>query len=275
MNKIYRTVYSQVLGAWIAVSELAAAKGKRSGSSRSANAPAAAQGAVWEALLAGGLPLKASVLALTLALPLSGYAATIANGGGSGCGPSYTGLDGTVFTAPGAATMYQTDGSNYYSIVAGCGASGGGFTAVTLFGTGTQVKGNYGTAMGFMAQAGTQATAVGVQATATGNSSVALGLLSQATQTNSVAIGSGGSNTAPTIANSTTAGGAGAVAIGGNATKGAQALAAAGPGGVAVGRQPSQRLCADGGLAAGGGPGPAGAARCGAGAEPALHRQQP
>ncbi|PFH08940.1 type V secretion system putative substrate protein [Collimonas sp. PA-H2] len=101
MNKIYRTVYSQILGTWVAVSELVAAKGKRSGSSRSVGAPAAARGAIWAAFLEGGLPLKPAVVALVLALPLSGYASTIANTGGSGCGPTYTGPDGTVFTAPG------------------------------------------------------------------------------------------------------------------------------------------------------------------------------
>jgi len=33
LNHIFRTIWSEVLSAWVAVSELASAKGKRSGSS--------------------------------------------------------------------------------------------------------------------------------------------------------------------------------------------------------------------------------------------------
>jgi len=32
MNKFYRTVYSELLGTWVAVSEISSARGKRSGS---------------------------------------------------------------------------------------------------------------------------------------------------------------------------------------------------------------------------------------------------
>ena len=138
MNKIYRTVYSQILGTWVAVSELVSAKGKQTGSSRSASMPASAGDTGWRYLLSRDFPLKTSVLALALALPLSGYASTITPVGcNTNIGLTFTGLDGTNTTGT------FTDGSGYYSTVTGCGANGNGKTGVTLFGSGTQVTGNY------------------------------------------------------------------------------------------------------------------------------------
>lgn len=45
MNKIYRTVYSETLGTWVAVSENTAARGKRSSSKTGAAVAAAMLGA--------------------------------------------------------------------------------------------------------------------------------------------------------------------------------------------------------------------------------------
>ncbi|UQS88400.1 hypothetical protein M5C90_22270 [Pseudomonas chlororaphis subsp. piscium] len=184
MNKVYRTVYNHALDTWVAVSELVAAKGKKSGSRCAAGVGIASGDPAWRTSHADGFLLKVLVAALVLVLPLTGHASNIYGSGCSDTTPSqtFTGADTTTRTA------VQTDGSGYYSTVAGCGANGSGKNAVTLFGSGSQVTGNYGTALGFMGSAGIQATAVGVQASAS-DYSIAIGALSKSSAAGAIAIG--------------------------------------------------------------------------------------
>lgn len=125
-------------------------------------------------------------------------------------------------------TSEAIDGSGQFSLTAGCNASGSGQLAATAFGSYAVVTGAAGVAMGASTVAAKWAAAYGVDAAATGIGSLALGAGSVATALNSVSIGSGAGDgiTFRSVADSTQATGSGAIAIGANATRGAQAFAA-------------------------------------------------
>jgi len=76
MNKFYRTVYSELLGTWVAVSENSSARGKRSGS-RVAQAGAASAVLVAGLFAGGGLSPLSSAYGQTL----PEAACTAGNGG--------------------------------------------------------------------------------------------------------------------------------------------------------------------------------------------------
>ncbi|MRT59046.1 hemagglutinin, partial [Enterobacteriaceae bacterium RIT693] len=126
-------------------------------------------------------------------------------------------------TAPGT-TALPADGSGTFSNVIGCNASGNGQDGVSVFGTYAQGTGSGASTFGFFSTAAQWASAFGLSGTATGVASTALGFGARALSNSSVAIGgAGGNGTTPlTPANSTTASGVGAIAIGSNATRGAQ-----------------------------------------------------
>jgi autotransporter adhesin len=125
-------------------------------------------------------------------------------------------------------TSEAIDGSGQFSLTAGCNASGSGQLAAVAFGSYAVVTGAAGVAMGVSTVAAKWAAAYGVDAAATGTGSIALGAGSVATALNSVSIGSGAGDgiTFHSVADSTQATAAGAIAIGANATRGAQAFAA-------------------------------------------------
>ncbi|MGE8449487.1 MAG: YadA family autotransporter adhesin, partial [Pseudomonadales bacterium] len=125
-------------------------------------------------------------------------------------------------------TSEAIDGSGQFSLTGGCNASGSGQLAAVAYGSYAVVTGAAGVAVGVSSVAAKWATAYGVDAAATGTGSIALGAGSVATALNSVSIGSGSGDgtTFQSIANSTQASAAGAIAIGANATRGAQAFAA-------------------------------------------------
>jgi len=198
MNKIHSKVWNRARGQLVVASELVSSNSSGATGGTTAARAGIARPRVLQELLpvARGVLLKSTVAAIVFAVPLFGYASTISNNGGTAACSSatYTGADGVVFTAPGAvANQYQTDGNGYYSLVAGCGATGNSFLAATLFGAGTQVSGNYGSALGFMSQAGAYATAVGTQANASGPGAIAIGTngvkAAQATASSTIAIG--------------------------------------------------------------------------------------
>ncbi|WP_446432624.1 YadA-like family protein [Pseudomonas sp. 1152_12] len=70
----------------------------------------------------------------------------------------------------------------------GCDSNAATFLGATLSGTGLVATGNYATAIGYLSQAGIQATAVGAQATAS-NYSIAIGTLSKTSAAGAIAIG--------------------------------------------------------------------------------------
>ncbi|MDR6935322.1 YadA-like family protein [Luteibacter sp. 3190] len=149
--------------------------------------------------------------ALAFAVPSPVDASVIYTSAGVVCNnttgaQNFVGADGTT------SQSTLTDGSGFYSIVAGCGANGSNALAVTLFGGGSQVTADYGTAVGFLARAGNLATAVGTQAAATGSSSFAAGYNALASGTQALAIG------ALSNGMKTTASGSFSIALGGAAT---------------------------------------------------------
>ncbi|WP_124372703.1 YadA-like family protein [Pseudomonas chlororaphis] len=185
MNKVYRTVYNHALDTWVAVSELVAAKGKRSGSRCVAGVGIASGDSVWGNSLGGGFLLKSLVAALVLVLPLTGHASYSPPSNGSGCGSgavNYTGVDGST------QTRTFGDGSGNTSILSGCDSNATGLVGATLIGTGLVANGKYATAVGYLSVAGIQATALGTQATAA-NYSIAIGALSKTSADGAIAIG--------------------------------------------------------------------------------------
>lgn len=147
-------------------------------------------------------------------------------------------------------TSEAIDGSGQFALTAGCNASGSGQLGATAFGSYAVVTGAGGVAMGVSTQAGKWAAAYGVDAAATGIGSLALGAGSVATALNSVSIGSGAGDgtTFHAVADSTQATAAGAIAIGANATRGAQAFAADA---IAIGGQSSASAAATNAVAIG------------------------
>ncbi|KAB2654884.1 calcium-binding protein [Brucella tritici] len=129
------------------------------------------------------------------------------------------GTNGPGMTAGG---VRDGSGGGTYGWVSGCASTGTGlgYTAIGSFATAT---GTGVTAVGNSAIAtGRFATAVGVEASATGEGSSAYGVGSIASGNNTVAIGGGGASVL-SEADSTRATANGAIAIGVNGTRGAQA----------------------------------------------------
>lgn len=232
MNFIYCKVWSTSLGTWVVASELAKG-GKKS--------KVAKKGL--------GAVLVSSVVLLSLAGP-NAFADTLTPSACAGTGDGNYGP-----TAPGRDAGFITpqnivDGSGDYSIVTGCSANGGGFNAVSLFGSGSRVTGHGGSVFGFQAKAGQWGTALGIDSEASGIGSTAAGFGSFATGSNAVAIGGAVTATsgAQTAANAVRAEGSGSVAIGANATRGAQSKGILS---IAIGGQALTDALADGAIAIG------------------------
>ncbi|MDI1225068.1 ESPR-type extended signal peptide-containing protein [Acinetobacter sp.] len=214
MNKIYKVIWNATLSAWVAVSELAKGKTKSS-------------------------KVTGIVGAATVSLMItfsSDVTANVINTDSNNCITGSNGIVGTI--NPGTTGGQATDGSGTYSTVAGCNAKGNGLSAVTAYGAFSEVTGNAGTAIGHNSQANAFGTAVGVESRATGVGSTALGEGSQSTGQNAVALGGTATGSASgnvvSVANAVTASGSGSVAIGGNATRGAQST---GTDSIAIGGQ--------------------------------------
>ncbi|WP_049117030.1 ESPR-type extended signal peptide-containing protein, partial [Burkholderia cepacia] len=224
MNRTYRSIWNEALGAWVAASEHDSARGKPNKSA----------------------VMVAAVAALVISLPGLAEANTI-----NTQQTCLTGSNGAVGRVnPGGTQNQAGDGSGTYSVVAGCNSNGNGFTGVTVYGAFAQANGNGAVAMGIQSSAALWGVATGLETTASGIGATALGFGSTAAALNSVAIGgAGGNGTTPlSQANSTIASGAGSIAIGSNATKGAQSAASDS---IAVGGQSSVASAATSGIALG------------------------
>jgi autotransporter adhesin len=202
MNNLYRGIWSDSPGAWLAATEITKTHGK--GSFRLS--------AVVAAILAAGLQMTASDASASTYAPANCYSTTTATIG-------QVAVSGT--------NAQPVDGTGPWSNILGCNTSGNGLDAVSVFGTYSQGVGNGAAVFGFSSTAGQWASALGLSANASGTGSTALGFGAQAQSLNSVAIGGAGGDgsTALSAANSTTASGAGAIAIGSNSIRGAQATA--------------------------------------------------
>ena len=150
---------------------------------------------------------------------------TYSSTGSCGSGASSTIGRGTD---PGGTTE-PVNGGGTYSAVAGCSANGGNSLGATVYGAFGKASGEGAATFGFLASAAKWGTALGLESIAAGIASTAAGFGSNATGLNSVAIGGSAANatgtSALTVADSTTASAEGAIAIGSNTTRGAQAKA--------------------------------------------------
>lgn len=248
MNRTHSVVWSSSLNCLVVVSELA----KRG--AKFASLGFKVKGSNSKALSADVICMRSRSGILSLALfgvvSFVPEHATAATYSGSTCTNTNGGttLIGQQSFAP--ANGQPSDGSGTWSSVGGCQATGNGVDAATVFGSYSSVTGVGGMALGFSAAAAKWASAAGLDATATGVGSTALGFGARALNNNSVAIGGAGGNgtTALTVANSTTANADGAIAIGSNATKGANVVAADG---IAIGGQSRVNLNGTAGVALG------------------------
>jgi len=204
------------------------------------------------AVVAGGVvAMLTSTMALT---PLPALANVISTTGTCNSGSGGTvGRIATGGTGNGAGGIgYPTaGGSGTYALAAGCNATvdvsvlGG-----TAYGGFATVTGQGGIAVGFNSQAGTWSLAAGLEARATSAGSTAVGFGSQALSANAIAIGGAGGNgtTALSVANSTIANAPGSIAIGANASRGAQT---GGADSIAIGGQSTVASGATSGIALG------------------------
>ncbi|WP_415868577.1 ESPR-type extended signal peptide-containing protein, partial [Burkholderia ubonensis] len=215
MNKSYRTMWNAALGAWVAVSELVAARGKRK---KSAMARALAVGrcslknvtlvVVVASALIGGLPKKAEAQYTagggTVTGGATGQGHGIAIGGNSG---------GDAVAATPTAIAIGTGGT----VAGAVGSQGGGEVAIGQSATAT---GQYGTAIGSNAGAtGQYSSAFGNNSTASGDSSSVVGFGAAATGSSSTALGQGAKatdNYATALGQGATASLANSVAVGSN-----------------------------------------------------------
>ncbi|MEQ5854263.1 YadA-like family protein [Halomonas sp. EF61] len=199
-------------------------------------------------VLAGGALVSSLGLIAWLGAPTTAQADYILTDGS--CVGATQANDAYVGREPvNRVTQQATDGNGNYSTVAGCNANQGGAAnfAVTAFGAFTTTGGDGALALGFKASATARfASAVGLDTVADAMGATALGFGSNAKGVNAVAIGGASDGTTDgagsaaggtlSLANSTTASGAGSIAIGSNTVKGAQAT---GIGTIALGGESS------------------------------------
>jgi len=181
MNRIFKAVWNESSGAWVAASETSKSKTKRSSSAKLGIAQAAMIGG-----LLAGAPAHAQV-GDDWAAPKAGLmAAPKVSGIYAYAAGENAVANGDQATAIGASS---NAGNLLASAVgANAAASGGGATAVGAF---AQAEGDNASAVGAFAQAnGENAVAVGVAANANDENAIAVGNASVAT-TNAVAVGPG------------------------------------------------------------------------------------
>ncbi|VUT06222.1 YadA-like family protein [Klebsiella huaxiensis] len=244
MNTVYRLVWNASLGIWVAVSELAKARGK--GKSGLRRVRRALPVALLSITLVGS-PGTADAWMVTTAT--TGANASAADGGKV----SNTAL-GNAAVATGTVTLDGTNSGNGEATAVGQSATASGYRSLAL-GAGTEASQEKATAVGFEAKAiqaftlaaGTQASASGYSSTAVGSSSIASGTAATALGHQTTASGAystavGQKSTTGTI---TTASGFGALAVGGGSV-------ASGDNSVAVGYEAeatSSQAIAMGGIA--------------------------
>ncbi|MDP9154544.1 MAG: hypothetical protein M3O74_09875, partial [Pseudomonadota bacterium] len=182
MNKTYKSVWNESLGAWVAASELSRARGKKSGS-------------IAKAMLASAVTLgTAGVASASVSLDGGGFLGPdnirtngIAIGTGSGANNDY-----------GVALGSQAQATGINDIAIGAGTlvksnaltgDGGALGSVGV-GSNAHALASSASAFGGLANAsGLQSTALGSHATASATASTAIGMSAIADRDNTVSIG--------------------------------------------------------------------------------------
>lgn len=240
MNKIYKSVWCETTGTWVATSETARAKTKRGTSRKLAMAHAVLVGA---ALMGGVSAANAAGTAATdyfdatPSLPgltqnaQATAAGTVAAGGGAlAAGTSSAAIgDGAKATDIGTVALGTT------ALASQKGATAIGFSAVAsgisslASGTAAWATADYSTALGGLSSSLARgATALGAYSNAMGINSVAIGYGATAETDNSVAMGAKSSTTADLTTLAVVPTGAGATAVAATAATGEVSVGSAG-----------------------------------------------
>jgi autotransporter adhesin len=222
MNRIFKAVWNETSGTWVAASETSKSKTKRSSSTRKL--------AIAQAAMIGGLLAASSVHAQVSddwAAPRVGLmAAPVMTGVNAYAAGENAVANGNLATAIGANA--KAENLTATAVGANSGASGGGATAVGTF---AQADGDNAVAVGAFAQANSvNAVAVGVSANASEENAIAIGNTSSATA-NAVAIGSNAAangSESMALGNGSVADGALANALGAHASASADGATAVG-----------------------------------------------
>jgi autotransporter adhesin len=182
MNKVYKSVWNESIGAWVAVSENSPARGKRSSRLvKSALASAVAFGAAGEAsasvTLDGGVVVTSPV-GITNGVAIgAGSSANADYGTATGPGAKATGVGDVAMGADAKAysASLTGDAGKLGSVAVGSNASAMAVSAASF---------------GALANAsGAQSTAIGSHATASATASTAIGMNAVADRANTVSIG--------------------------------------------------------------------------------------
>ncbi|MGX7002907.1 YadA family autotransporter adhesin [Caballeronia sp. KNU42] len=182
MNKVYKSVWNESIGAWVAVSETAAARGKRNGRlAKAVLASAVTLGAV------GGASAEVSLDGGNVAPAPSGLDNGIAIGSGSVANADYG-----VATGPGASATGVGDlavGADA-KVASGALSGDGGMLGSVAVGSNAHALATSAAAFGARADAsGLQSTALGSHASASATASTAIGMNAMADRANTVSIG--------------------------------------------------------------------------------------
>lgn len=198
MNKSYKSIWNESLGAWVAISELTRSRSKRSRAGRAADVLRSAVVSVGALALGVGVAwghATASSVALTGAAdtssaPVNGslvYNTATANTGGDAVSPGlYVWSAGKWIRADTQFAQVNPNSAG----VAGAAAQATGDQSIAV-GTGAFAQGQQSVAIGDAAKATNQAgMAIGNLANSSGQAAMAIGLESKAASENSLAIGS-------------------------------------------------------------------------------------
>ena len=191
MNRTYRSIWNQALGAWVATSELASARGKPGKAKLLGAATLAAvslvhsHAAYAQYFPDGGTASSAGAIAIGSSSSATGINAT-AIGTGANVSVGSSGAFGAFATATGVT-----------AVAVGTSASATGLVGASAFGSSASATGGNSLAVGSAALAsGVTSTAVGSRSTASGTASIAIGVTSTSSGAGATAIGQSASATA-------------------------------------------------------------------------------
>ena len=226
MNKIYKSVWCEATGTWVATSETARSKSKRG----TARKLALVQAVLAATALVGGVPAAnaagtaaTTYFDATTLSPVGDRDATaaapgaVAAGGGARAAGQQSVAIGNMAWAIGTGSTSLGNAAQ----TNGLGAFAGGSAA--------WAEADYATAVGTLSTAlGPGATALGAYSEADGTNSVAIGYKATATRDNSIALGANSTTTADLTEAAVVPTGAGATAVAATAATGEVSVGSAG-----------------------------------------------